>query len=295
MSEGRGARTVSRRNRRVISRRSARVTESALRWLLLVLTLLLLNMPVIVTILTALKSDAEINASPPVWLFAPTLAHFRAVLSNPTLNFPRYLVNSTALAGGGTLLALLLAVPAAYGMVRSGVGARILLPLMVNLRAVPLIIFAIPFYLMYQFLGLLDTRTGLALIACIINLPLSLLIAVNAISDLPREIEEAARIDGARTGVILTRIVLPLARSMLLSAAILGFITAWNEFLFGMILSTRNAVPVTVAITFFTTSFGVNWGETAAGMVLAMAPPVVLGLVAARGIGGALTAGAVKG
>lgn len=286
---------INRRSRHAIGRRSARLTGHTLRWLLLVLTVLLLNLPVIVTVLTALKSDAAINASPPVWLFAPTLVHFRKILSDPSLNFPRYLVNSTALAGGGTLLALLLAVPAAYAMVRSGVGARILLPLMVNLRAVPLIVFAIPFFLMYQFLGLLDTRTGLALIACIINLPLSLLIAVNAISDLPREIEEAARIDGARTRVILARIVLPLTRPMLLSAAILGFITAWNEFLFGMILSTRNAVPVTVAVTFFTTSFGVNWGETAAAMVLSMAPPVVLGLVAARGIGGALTAGAVKG
>ena len=266
-----------------------------LRWLLFVLAVLLLNLPVIVTILTALKSDADINASPPVWLFTPTLLHFRTVLGDPTLHFPRYLANSTALAGGGTLLALLLAVPAAYGMVRSGAGARILLPLMANLRAVPLVVFAIPFYLMYQVLGLLDTRTGLALIACIINLPLSLLIAVNAISDLPLEIEEAARVDGAGTRMILVRIVLPLIRPMLLSAGILGFITAWNEFLFGLILSTRNAVPVTVAVTFFTTSFGVRWGDTAAAMVLSMAPPMVLGLVAARGIGGALTAGAIKG
>ncbi|HTW28517.1 MAG TPA: carbohydrate ABC transporter permease [Acetobacteraceae bacterium] len=266
-----------------------------LRWLLFLLTVLLLNLPVIVTVLTSLKTDADINASPPVWLFAPTLAHYRAVLDDPTLDFPRYLANSTVIAGGGTLLALALAVPAAYGMVRSGAGARLVLPLMVNLRAVPLVVFAIPFYLMYQVLGLLDTRLGLALIACIINLPLSLLIAVNAIAELPLEIEDAARVDGARTRVILARIVLPLARPMLISAGILGFITAWNEFLFGLILSTRNAVPVTVAATFFTTSFGVRWGDTAAAMVLSMAPPMVLGLVAARGIGSALTTGAVKG
>ncbi len=267
----------------------------ALRWALFVATVLVLNLPVIVTVLTSLKSDADINASPPVWVFAPTWVHFATVLGDPTLNFPRYLVNSTSLAGGGILLALLLAVPAAYGMVRTGAGMRWLLPVMANLRALPLIVFAIPFYLMYQMLGLLDTRLGLALIACIINLPFVLLIAINAISDVPVEIEEAARLDGAHTLQILARVIVPLTRPMLLSAAILGFIASWNEFLFGLILSTRAAVPVTVAATFFTTSFGIRWGDTAAAMVLSMLPPVALSFIAANGIGGAMTAGAVKG
>ncbi len=267
----------------------------ALRWLLFAGTVLLLNLPVIVTVLTSLKTDAAINASPPVWLFAPTLGHFAAVLGDPTLNFPRYLMNSATIAGGGILLALLLAVPAAYAMVRTGAGMALLLPVMVNLRAMPLVVFAIPFYLMYQVLGLLDTRLGLALISCIINLPFVVLISVNAIGELPVEIEEAARVDGASTLRVLARIVVPLTRPMLASAAIFGFITSWNEFLFGLILSTRNAVPVTVAATYFTTSFGVRWGDTAAAMVLSILPPMALSFVAARGIGGAMTAGAVKG
>jgi multiple sugar transport system permease protein len=147
---------------------------------------------------------------------------------------------------------------------------------------------------MYQVLGLLDTRTGLALIECIVNLPLALLVSVAMIQDLPVEVEEAARVDGAGTLRILARIVVPMARPMIAAVAILSFIYAWNEFLFGLILTTSKAVPVTVAATFFTTTWGVRWGATAAAMTLSLLPPVVLGLLSYRSLG-RIMAGAVKG
>ena len=267
---------------------------TSLRWLLFAVAAVVLNFPLLMTVLTSLKSTADINASPPVWLVAPTLVHYRAVLTDPTLDFARYLVNSTVLAGGGTLLALVLCLPAAYAVVRLEVGRRTVLPLVASLRAVPLVIFAIPLYLMYQEVGLLDTRTGLVLIACLINLPLALLLLVNAAGELPVSLEEAARVDGAGTWRILLHIVLPLTRPMLLAAGVLGFTAAWNEFLFGLILTTRNATPVTVGATFFVTSWGVRWGETAAAMTLSVLPPLVLGLLAYRRLGRALVAGAVK-
>lgn len=268
---------------------------AALRWLVLVLAVALFNLPVIVTVLTAFKTTAAINASPPVWLFAPTLEHFQAVLGDPSLDFPRYLLNSTAIALGGTALALLLSFPAAYAVARRGVGGATLLPLVTNLRAIPLIVFAIPFYLMYQLLGLLDTRTGLALIACLINLPFALILFVGFVQELPAELEEAAVVDGAGTLAVLRHVVVPLARPMALAVAILSFIYAWNEFLFGLILTTREAVPVTVGATFFITSFGVRWGATAAAMTLSVLPPMLLGLFAYRYLGRALLAGALKG
>jgi multiple sugar transport system permease protein len=267
----------------------------ALQWVLFILVALLLNLPIIITLLTSFKTDAAINASPPVWLFQPTLAHYKAVLGDPTLHFSLYLFNSTVIAGGGVILSMVLAVPAAYGIVRAGVGASTILPLMANLRAIPLIVFTIPIYIMYQIVGLLDTQLGLMLIACLINLPVTLLMTVGALRALPIEIEEAARVDGANTMQILISLIVPLTRPMLISAGILGFITAWNEFLFGLILSTRSAVPVTVAATYFTTSFGVRWGDTAAAMTLGMLPPMLLGIFAARSIAGAVTVGAVKG
>ena len=267
----------------------------AMRWALFALVVLVFNLPIIMTVVTALKPTAVINAAPPQWLFVPTLDHFVTVLTDRAVDFPLYLFNSTVIALGGTLLALVLSIPAAYAIARYGIGKRTLLPLVANLRAIPLVIFAIPFYLMYQVMGLLDTRTGLIIIACIINLPVALLFAVGMIQDLPIEIEEAARVDGAGTLTVLWRIVVPLTQPMILALAILSFIYAWNEFLFGLILTTRDAVPVTVGATFFTTSWGVRWGPIAAAATLSVLPPMVLGLLCYRYLGRALTAGAIKG
>jgi multiple sugar transport system permease protein len=182
-------------------------------------------------------------------------------------------------------------------MVRFRVGLRWLFPQVVNQRAIPLIIFAIPIYLMYQAAGLLDTRFGLALILCLVNLPLVLVLLVNAVREVPIELDEAARIDGAGAWAILRLVVLPLLRPMLASSTVLAFIYAWNEFLFGLMLTTRAAVPVTVGASFFFSASGggVQWGVAAAVMMLSTLPPLLLGLFAYRHIGRSLTAGAIKG
>ncbi len=275
-------------------RREMRSIEQIMRWLVLVVTIFVFNLPVIFTIVTSLKQTVDITAFPPVWLFSPTLEHYREVLTDPSLDFPRYLFNSMSIALGGTLIAIFLSFPAAYAIARLG-GGRALLPIVTNLRSIPLVIFAIPFYLMFQALGLLDTRFGLALIACLINLPLALLLFVGFLQELPREVEEAARVDGATTWQILRFIMAPLARPILVAVGILSFIYAWNEFLFGLILSTRNATPVTVGATLFITSWGVRWGATAAAMVLSVLPPILLGFFCYRFLGRAVLSGVVKG
>ena len=136
------------------------------RWCMFILVVFIFNFPLLATLLTSLKTTADISQAPPVWIFRPTLEHYGTILTSSTLNFPRFLTNSLVIALLGTFLAVAVTLPAAYAVVRFGLGKRTLLPLVTNLRAVPLIIFAIPFYLMFQFLGLLDTRLGLALIAC---------------------------------------------------------------------------------------------------------------------------------
>ena len=270
-------------------------SAAALRWCVLAASVIIFNLPLLATVLTALKTPAQISASPPVWLFAPTLDNFRAVLENPSLRFTRYLVNSFALSLTGTFIALVLTLPAAYTVVRHRIGHRILLPFAANLRTIPLIIFAIPFYFMYQVSGLLDTRFGLALIAALINLPLSMMIFVGFFQDLPVELEEAAYVDGATTWQTIRAVILPLSTTVTASAAVLSFIYSWNEFLFGLILTTRRAVPVTVGSTFFITSFGVRWGETAAAICLSVIPPLIVGIISFRFLTRALLAGAVKG
>lgn len=268
------------------------------RWIVFAIAAFVMNFPVLSTFITAFKGPKEVSRNPSLWIEAPTLENFATVLTvSDRLNVYHYLWNSLVAALIGALLPMIVAFPLAWPMVRRGYGRGVLFPIIVNLRALPLIIFAIPLYMMYAASGLLDTRLGLGLILAVVNLPLTLMLLVNAVGDIPTELEEAARMDGARTGRLLLRVVLPLTRPTLVTTFIFGFITAWNEFLFGLMLTTRDAVPMTVGASFFfaTSGGGVKWGVAAAVMVVAALPPLVLGLVMYRRITGSMVAGAVKG
>ncbi|SEQ34242.1 multiple sugar transport system permease protein [Faunimonas pinastri] len=270
----------------------------AVRWLVLVVAALVLNFPIISTLITSLKSDSEIASSASLIIQQPTLENYRAIFAmSDRFDMLHYLANSFISAGFGAVLSIVLAFPAAYAMVRFGTGERWLLPIVTNLRAIPLIIFSIPLYLIYQQVHLLDTRFGLGLILCLINLPLVLILIANALRDMPKEIEEAARVDGLGTMAILTRVVFPLAKPALASSLILSFIYSWNEFLFGLMLTTRAAVPVTVGASFFFSASGgdVRWGIAAAVMIVGTLPPLFVGLAAYKHIGRSMMAGAVKG
>jgi multiple sugar transport system permease protein len=268
------------------------------RWIVFALAAFAMNFPVIVTLVTSFKSARELSTNPGLLIEAPTLESYLAVLQvSERLNIFLYLANSFIASAIGTGIAVLLALPTAYAMVRGGFGERTLLPLIVNLRAVPLIIFAIPIYMMFQWLNLLDTRLGLGLVLAVVNVPLVLVILVNAIADVPIDLDEAARIDGAsRTGILL-RVIAPVCRPAIATSLIFGFITAWNEFLFGLILTTSKAVPVTVGASFFfaTSAGGVQWGVAAAVMMTGALPPMLLGLVMYRKISSSMIGGAVKG
>jgi multiple sugar transport system permease protein len=276
---------------------SGRLVE-ALRWIVFATAALALNFPVLSTLVTSLKTEAEITASPSLVIHQPTFANYQRVFDMADrFDILAYLWNSLVASSIGAGLAILLAFPAAYAVGRLGYGRSWLMPVAVNIRAVPLIIFAIPLYLMYQAFSLLDTRLGLGLVLAVVNVPLMLVLLAGAVAEIPDELEEAARVDGAGTLQILRHVILPLSRSVLASALVLGFITAWNEFLFGLMLTTRSAVPVTVGASFFfaASGGGVQWGVAAAVMMLSTLPPVLLGLLMYRQIGSTMAEGAVKG
>ena len=271
---------------------------TALRWLVFIIAALAMNVPVIATLVTSLKTPGEISANPSLWIREPTFDNYARIFEiSDRFDVSAFLTNSLVASAFGAVAPILLAFPAAYAMARLERGRRFLLPAILNLRAVPLIIFAIPIYMMYQWVGLLDTRIGLGLIFTIVNLPLALVMLVNAIDAVPVELDEAARIDGAGTWLILARVTAPLCRATLAAVLIFGFITAWNEFLFGLMLTTRSAVPMTVGASFFFAAGGggVDWGIAAAVMILGALPPTLLGLAVYRRLGSSLASGAVKG
>ncbi len=270
----------------------------ALRWLVFVAAALILNFPVIATLVTSLKSEAEISSNASFVIENPTLDNYAAIFGMADrFDILHYLFNSLVASTIGSALAIILAFPAAYAMARSKTGRSWLLPIAVNLRAVPLIIFAIPIYLMYQQVGLLDTRIGLAFIFCLVNVPLVLVLFTAAIAELPIEIEEAARVDGASTLKLILHVVLPMSLNVVAASSVLAFIYSWNEFLFGLMLTTNKATPISVGASFFfaASGGGVRWGVAAAVMILATLPPLLLGLLMYRQIGRSMTAGAVKG
>jgi len=264
-------------------------------FLITFIIIFIFNFPILNTILTAFKSTADINAYPPRWIFTPTLEHFQAIFQSTTTPFGLYLYNSIMIALGSSLLVILICIPAAYTMIRYKVGRNLFLPVVVNLRTIPLIVFVLPIYIFYRSLGLIDTLTGLILIDTIINVPLAILIFVSFIQDSPRSIEEAARIDGCSVWQLLRYIVLPLMKPAIITVSMLSFIYTWNEFLFGMILSVRRATPATVGTTMFITAWGIRWGQVAAGITVSILPPLIFVFIAQRYLVSGLATGSVKG
>ena len=125
-------------------------------------------------------------------------------------------------------------------------------------------------------MGLIDTRLGIVIIHTLVDIPLALMLLVNFIQDIPREIEEAARIDGASDLNILIKIVVPMITSPLVAVFILSFIYSWNEFLFALILSIKKSTTLTVGASLFITAWGVQWGNIAAAITVSVIPPLIL-------------------
>ena len=267
-----------------------------LRWIVYVVVVLAMNFPILVTLITSFKTTREISNNPGLLIEQPTLDNYLKVLTDTErFNIFLYLANSAAAALIGTLLAIVLAFPAAYVIARSETGQKLLLPLVINLRAVPLVVFAIPLYMMYQWLGLLDTRIGLGLILTIVNIPLALVMLVNAISDIPVELDEAATVDGASVFQIMIRVIWPVIRPALVTTFIFGFITAWNEFLFALAFtSDSDSQTIPVGIANFTNQYYVPWGDIAAASAVVTVPLIILVLFFQRHIIEGLTQGGIK-
>jgi multiple sugar transport system permease protein len=240
----------------------------------------------------AFKPEIDNLAWPPVFVpTEPTLANFRAVFdSGPFLG---YLANSLIVSGGATALALLVGVPAGYGIAR--LGAKRLLLLIMIARMTPAISFLIPLFTLFQWLGLTVSLVPVVITHLVITVPIVVYIAASHFETLPLELEEAAWVDGCNAWQRFRLVALPLARPGLSVAAILAFIFSWNNFIFGAVLAGRETRTLPVAIYNVLTFEQVAWGPLAAAALLVTAPVLVLTLVIQREIVAGLTAGGVKG
>ncbi|HET9339655.1 MAG TPA: carbohydrate ABC transporter permease [Casimicrobiaceae bacterium] len=251
--------------------------------------------PVLWGLLTSFKTERDVLAYPPVVIFEPTLANYREVLFGSASILPN-LVSSMIVAGAATLVTMLLAIPAAYALARLALPAKRAGGFYVlATQMLPPVGLIIPYYLALQKLGALDTYSGLVAIYITFSLPFAIWLMVSYFEDVPPEMEEAALLDRAGRLRALWHVILPQVRGGIAVTTIFVFLNAWNEFLFAVVLGGNRVRPVTVAMFNFISVEQTLWAKLAAGSMLAMAPVILLGLVAQKHIVKGLTVGAVKG
>lgn len=290
--------TVTSTNPKAQSQRSSFPLRRILFTIAVVLIVIFSLAPILWQVLTSFKTNADISAVPTVYLPSQfTLEHYIDIFRRrPFLN---YMLNSGFVAITSTLLCLLLGTPAAYAL------ARLRLPGEQIILAIVLIVTLFPYILL--FLGLLEIvrATGLAnnYLALIIpytamNVPLTILVMRSFFQQLPRDLEDSAKVDGYNTWGMLAKILLPMTVPALVTTGILTFIAAWNEFLFALTFITRESmktIPVAVAQLSGSSVFEIPYGAQAAATVVGTIPLVILVLLFQRRIVQGLTSGAVKG
>ena len=271
---------------------------TVLFWLAMsVLTLL----PVWWMFLVSVRTRADLFGSPSFLLdvSAMTWDNYAAVLANPT--FQKYTINSLIVATSNAVLVSVLALLAAYAMSRFPLAGKdnLFFWVLTN-RMAPPAVFLLPLFLMFTGFkigdwSLFDTRIGLILLYCVFNLPFAFWLLQGIVDAIPRELDEAAYVDGASTFTVLTTVIFPLARPGLAVTGILTWVFAWNEYLFASTLTSVEARTITTGLAEFVTVTGTNWGQLAAVAMLTLAPAALVLALVQRHIVAGLTFGAVKG
>jgi len=275
---------------------------------LLAVLILMATGPIILMLATSMRLNVEIMSDTASLLFLPTLRNYETVLCDVLWyapehvtrcdrTFTRALGNSLVVSLTATAITLVIGCMAAYALVRFRfMGRDVVSFSTLILRMIPPAVLLVPVFGIwtYQF-GLDGTRAGLVLVYVAMNLPFVIWILQSFIVQVPIQLEEAARMDGAGPFEVFFLVVLPLIKPGLAAAAIFTFRIAWNEFLLGNVLADRNTRTVPVTIVNSLTEYDIDWGVImATGMLLAI-PPILFTLLASRQIITGMTAGAVKG
>jgi len=277
--------------------------ERGLALLVTMAILLAIFLPVAWMVISSVSPREELLATPPHWIPERIdLQHYTDILfpasdaDDVALTFRAALLNSIQVGLLVTFIGLLFAIPAGYALARIPIrGARITITLILATRMLPAISTVIPLYLVAATLGLLDTKAVLVVLYLSFVLPFAVWILSGFFASVPKEVEEAAMIDGAGRVRTLVAVVLPVALPGVAATAIFSFLLSWDEFFFPLIFtSTRDSKMVPVAISEFTGRHAVDFGAMATGGVLAAIPVVIIALLFNKLIVSGLTAGSVK-
>jgi multiple sugar transport system permease protein len=250
-------------------------------------------MPVLWLINVALKTQAQLFVRTPTFIFQPTLDNFTIALTR--YGILKDALNSLIIAGCSTAITLVFATLFVYGITRYRFRLRNpLLMWILNLRMLPPIAVVIPFYVVYADFGLTDTFLGLILAYLPITMPLAIWLLYGFAQDMPRSIDEAARIDGASRWRVFFDMVLPLMRPAIAVAGTFCFLEVWNEFTLALILTGSRTKTVSIGMSEFITEHAVEWGPMAAAALMLLLPLLIITYFLQRSLVRGLTLGAVR-
>jgi sorbitol/mannitol transport system permease protein len=249
--------------------------------------------PIFWMILASFKTEIVAVSTPPLLFFTPTLDNYITV--DDRTDYFRYAMNSVIISLGATLAAIVLAVPAAYAMAfRPGRRTKDLLLWMLSTKMMPAVGVLVPIYLIFKTVGLLDTRSGLVILYTLSNLPIVVWMLYSFFKEVPAEILEAGRMDGARPRQQMLYLLLPLTVPGIASTALLSIILCWNEAFWSLNLTAANAGPLTALIASFSSPQGLFWAKLSAASAMAVLPILCFGWLTQRQLVRGLTFGAVK-
>ena len=250
--------------------------------------------PILWTFLTSFKTEGEAVTVPPHFIFFDWTTENYGVVQERS-NYLKFAMNSVAIALGSTLFALLIAIPAAWAMAFApGKKTKDLLMWMLSTKMMPPVGALIPLYLIFRDLKLLDTHVGIITVMMLLNLPIIIWMLYTYFKEIPAEILEASRMDGASIGRELIYVLAPMAIPGIASTVLLNIILAWNEAFWTLTLTTKNAAPLTQFIASYSSPEGLFWAKLSAASTMAIAPILVLGWFAQKQLVRGLTFGAVK-
>lgn len=268
------------------------------KYALLSLAVIVAVTPVYWMVTISLKSEIDQFAVTPRWLqFAPTLAHYYDAFL--TRSFGKYLLTSVTVATLSTICAVTIGTLAAYGLARFRLRGKLdqrLSLWILSTRMFPPIVTAVPLFLMMRDLRLLNTLTSLVIVYTALNLPFVVWMMRGFFRELPKELEEAAMVDGdSRLGALI-RVILPLVTPGLAATAVFCLIVSWNEFLLALVLTQTDAsMTLPVGIAGRVTQYEIKWGVMSAAGVVAMIPILIFAMAVQRYLVRGLSLGAVKG
>lgn len=254
---------------------------------------LLLFFPLYWLFVTAFKTELQAISVPPLWVFEPTLENFEIVQERS--DYLLYATNSLITSVSSTLLGLALAAPAAYAMAfYPGKKTKDILMWMLSTKMMPAVGALMPIYVLAQASELLDTRLGLTIIFTLSNLPIMVWMLYTGFKDIPKEILDAARMDGATLWQEARMVLLPLSMGVMASTGLLCLVLSWNEAFWSLTLTAAKAGTLAALIAQYSSPEGLFWAKLSAASLMAIAPIVVFGWFSQKQLVQGLTFGAVK-